>query len=438
MAVIDEERALRPAPQTEQQEIEDDHMGQLTTSQQAPQVAGAAPSSNAASTFAQLEYLVDQAAVFNTFILANQNSPTDIFGLTTNHPLHRFSAAEEIAGQCLKASNAIGEAAGTIQQRLVLVPDDYVAAPRRNPPQIALNPDISQRFVMQEMRVSFGDGRDGFIGFGTGRTFPPMHVYGRHHRLAVSGVGDILQGFGKFNGHSGNFVLSGDLVPGRGFEGNLLIRVVDPYGKLRTTNRLPPVLPVAATPDTTYLMLRSRKRGPEQRSTFSYSANGQIRGINVPLELKQLTTGFGVLGTDGLVSEISTGAVIGKEVGFTATNPANPGSGNGSSEAPFSFQGVSRYTFFDRSERPVGSFTVNFLEGRTFLMKLAEDPSQRALRFAFYGPIIFGTGCFKGVRGMFYGASGSVFEPPPGPHVIIHTYMARLDDPDGRFRVFTN
>lgn len=435
------ERAFTPVSQIEQQEIEDDPMGQLTTSQQAPQVAGAVSPSNAASTFAQLEYLVDQAAVFNTFILADQNvenSSNNIFGLTTSLPLHHFSADVEIAGQCLKANNEVGKAGGRIQQRWVVVPDNYVAAPRRNPPEIALNPEISQRFVMQEMRVSFGDGRDGFIGFGTGRTFPPMHVYGRHPRLAISGVGDILQGFGKFNGHSGNFVLSGDLVPGRGFEGNLLIRVVDPYGKLRTTNRLPPVLPVAASPDTTYLMLRSRKKGPDQLSTFSYSANGQIRGINVPLELKQLTTGFGFFGNDGLVSEISTGSVIGKEVGFTATNPAKPGSGNGSCEAPFSFQGVSRYTFFDRPDRPVGRFTVNFLEGRTFLMKLAEDPSQRALRFAFYGPIIFGTGCFKGVRGMFYGVSGSVFEPPPGPHVIIHTYMVRLDDPDGRFRVFAN
>jgi len=414
-------------------------MGQLTMSQHAPQVAGAALSSNAVSTFAQLEYLVDQAAVFNTFILADQNvenGSNNIFGLTTSQPFHHFSADVKIASQCLKASNEIGEAAGRIEQRWVLVPDNYIAAPRRNPPQIALNPEISQRFVMPEVRVSFGDGRDGFTGFGTGRTFPPLR--GRQQKLAVSGVGDILQGFGKFNGHSGNFVLSGDLVTGRGFEGNLLIRVVDAYGKLRTTNRLPLVRPAATAPDTTYLMLRSRKKGPEQRSTFSYSANGQIRGINVPLELKQLTTGFEFSGKDGLVSEISAGAVIGKEVGFTATDPANPGTGNGSSEAPFSFQGVSRYTFFDRPDRPVGSFTVNFLEGRTFLMKLAEDPSQKALRFAFYGPIIFGSGCFKGVRGMFYGASGSVFEPPPGQHVIIHTYMARLDDPDGRFRIFAN
>src|SRR6478672_11877028 len=109
-------------------------MGQLTTSQHAPQVAGVASPSNAASTFAQLEYLVDQAAVFNTFILADQNMENgrnSIFGLTTSQPLHHFSADVEIAGQCLKASNDIGEAAGRIQQCWVLVPDSYVAAPMR-------------------------------------------------------------------------------------------------------------------------------------------------------------------------------------------------------------------------------------------------------------------------------------------------------------------
>ena len=415
-------------------------MSQLTMAQHAPQATGGASSSNAASTFEQLEYLVDQAAVFNTFVLADQDLPAgsnSIFGLATSQPLHRFNAEVQLSGSCLKAGNEVGEALGRIQQRWVLVPDSYMAAPRRNPPQIALDPAISQRFVMQEVQISFGDGRDGFIGFGTGRTFPPLR--GKQQKLAVAGVGDILQGFGKFRGHSGNFVINGDLVPGHGFQGNVLIRVVDAYGKLRTTNTLPPVFPVAAsTPDTTFLMLRSRKKGPEQKSTFSYTANGQVRGINVPLELKQLSTSFAFSGNDGLVSEISTGAVIGKEVGFTATDPAKPGPGNGSSDAPFSFQGVSRYTFFDRPERPVGSFTVNFLEGRTFLMKLAEDPTQRALRFAFYGPIVFGTGCFKGVRGMFYGASGSVFEPPPGQHVIIHTYMASLDDPEGKFRMLAN
>lgn len=415
-------------------------MGQLASAQYASPATENPGSSGAASTFTTLEHLVDQAAVFNAFILAEQNSPAgrdSSFGLLTSQRLHRFSADTRVVGSCIKASNEIGQAVGKINQRWILVPDDYVAAPRRYPPQAALNSEISQRFVMQEVRVSFGDGPDGFIGFGTGRTFPSLR--GKQQKLAVAGVGDILHGFGKLRGRSGNFVISGDMVPGRGFEGNILIRVVDPYGELRTKIALPSIQPAAASvPGTTFLMLRSQKKGPDQQSTFSYAANGRIRGINVPLELKQLSSAFVSSGPEGLTSEILAGEVIGKEVGFTATDPAKPGPGNGSSEAPFVFQGVSRYTFFDRPGRSVGSFTVNFLEGRTFLMKLPADPKQQALRFAFYGPIIFGTGCFKGVHGMFYGASGSVFEPPPGQHVIIHSYMAQLDDGEGRYRMPAN
>jgi hypothetical protein len=415
-------------------------MDQLTNSQPVPAVTGRPSSSNATSTFEMLERLVDQAAVFNAVILAEQNpAPTRnrFFGIPVSQRLHPFNAEMKVTGSCVKASNEIGEAMGTITQKWALVPDNYVAAPRRHPHEVPFDPATSQRFAMEQVRVNFGNGNDGFIGFGTGRTFPPAR--GRQEKLAVAGVGDILQGFGKFHRRAGNFIICGDLIPGHGFEGNILIRVVDSYGELRTKTRLTPIQPMAVSiPETTFLMLRSQKKGPGERSSFSYAANGHIRGINVPLELKQLSTTFAFSGTDGVMSDISIGEVMGKEVGFTATDPDNPGPGNGSSEAPFSFQGVSRYTFFDRRGPSVGSFTVNFIEGRTFLMKLPADPTQRALRFAFYGPIIFGTGCFKGVRGIFYGASGSVFEPPPGQHVIIHSYMARLDDAEGKYRVLTN
>ncbi len=414
-------------------------MGHLARAQYSSPAMESHISYGAASTFAGLERLVDQAAVFNAFILGERNSlggRDSGFGVLTSQQLYRFNADTRLVGSCLRASNEIGQAVGNINLRWILVRDDYVAAPRHYPPPVALNSEVSQRFVLQEVRVSFGDGPDGFIGFGTGRTFPSLR--GKHRKLAVAGVGDILQGFGKLRGRSGNFVISGDMVPGSGFEGNILIRVADPYGELRTKIALPPIQPATSVPGNTFLMLRSQKKGPEQQSSFSYAADGRIRGINVPLELKPLSTAFVTSGPEGLASQITTGEVIGKEVGFTATDPAKPGPGNGSSEAPFAFQGVSRYTFFGQAGRSVGSFTVNFLEGRTFLMKLPADPTQQALRFAFYGPIIFGTGCFEGVHGMFYGASGSVFEPPPGQHVIIHSYMAQLEDAEGRYRMPAN
>ena len=71
-------------------------------------------------------------------------------------------------------------------------------------------------------------------------------------------------------------------------------------------------------------------------------------------------------------------------------------------------------------------------------MQLAEAPGVQALRFGFFGPIVFGSGCFQGVEGIFYGASGSVFDLPPGGHVVTHLYAARLNDPEGKFRAAVN
>jgi hypothetical protein len=67
-------------------------------------------------------------------------------------------------------------------------------------------------------------------------------------------------------------------------------------------------------------------------------------------------------------------------------------------------------------------------------MELASAPGEPALRFGFFGPIVFGSGYFRGVQGILYGASGSVLRPPPGGHVVTHFYVARLNDPEGKFR----
>ena len=150
-------------------------MGQLTNTQPAPPLAGSPSSSTAALPFAALERLVDQAAVFNAFILpepAHASTRNNVFDIPPSQRLHRFSADVKVTGSCVKASNEIGEILGTIDQRWTLVPDDYVAGPRYQPAQVPFNPAVSQRFVMQEVRVSFGQGSDGFVGFGTGRTFP--------------------------------------------------------------------------------------------------------------------------------------------------------------------------------------------------------------------------------------------------------------------------
>jgi hypothetical protein len=95
---------------------------------------------------------------------------------------------------------------------------------------------------------------------------------------------------------------------------------------------------------------------------------------------------------------------------------------------------VSLYSFYDSGGNTVGTLTANVLEGRRFDVRFSRAPQEPGLRFGFFGPIIFGTGCFKGAQGVLYGASGSVFKFPPESHVISNWYVLRLLDPDGKFR----
>jgi hypothetical protein len=106
----------------------------------------------------------------------------------------------------------------------------------------------------------------------------------------------------------------------------------------------------------------------------------------------------------------------------------------GTPASPFLFEGVAQYTFFDSSGRPAGTILTNVIEGRRFDMPLPGVPGDVAWRFGFFGPIIYGAGCFDGVQGMFYGSSASVFFSPPEGQVVTHIYMARINDPEGQFR----
>src|SRR5207302_5654069 len=93
-------------------------------------------------------------------------------------------------------------------------------------------------FAMQQMTFSFGDGRDGFRSFGTGRTFPML--VGDEPRIVVCAVGNVTEGFGQFRNHEGNYTICGDLTPG-GFQGDILVRFQDTTGDLRTEEAVAPI-----------------------------------------------------------------------------------------------------------------------------------------------------------------------------------------------------
>lgn len=403
---------------------------------------------NKQPTHDELQHLVDQAASFNVFTMPDGQTPGSVIarpsrsgavlGIEGSQTLHRFAIDLDLPSleQGIRAANRIGPAVGRLDFRWMIVPPEYVARPDQEPPATALDASRAQRFVMQEMVFSWGDGGDGFYSFGAGRTFPTMVMGGKPHLSALA-VGVLTKGFGRLQGYQGNFTVSGELTPEGSFTGNIMMRIVDPAGHLRTLKDLPRVEAMAhPDPNTTFLSWIAQKgKTPDQENTFSINSDGQVRGLNIPVALKRVQVDFMPGGPAGLTSlDLRLGEVIGREIGFGRESiPRTPG--RGTPLAPFQFEGVSRYTFYDAQGRTVGAFTANVVEGRSIQMQLPEAPDQPALRFGYFGPIVQGFGCFQGAHGFLCGAAGSVFAPPPADHVISNMYVARILDPQARFRI---
>jgi hypothetical protein len=406
----------------------------------------AAPPASAGYAPQFLQRLIDQTCCFNVFAVPSSSGQagascrasgagSNITGVIATEVLHRYEMGLNISSSRsgVYAANAVGEVAGRLELHWVIIPHEYRARPDREPPQVKLDPSSSQRLVLKEMTMIFGDGCDGFRSFGTGRTFPV--ISGGRPKIVVSAVGDITEGFGNFRGHDGNYTLCGELLPDKGFLGHIVVRIADPQGTLRSPMAYAPVEPVAdPDPEGAYLLWTAQKgAGSDQENTASLDANGQLRGLNIPTQLKRCTLDF-TTGPGGFRSmEYQAGEVIGREVGFGRGSYADAPP-TGTPLSPYLFEGVAKYSFFNPGGSIAGAITTNVVEGRRFDLLLSQAPGEVAWRFGFFGPIVLGAGCFQGVQGMFYGVSTSVFKPPPGRHVITHLYAARLIDPEGRYR----
>ena len=384
-----------------------------------------------------LQQLVDQAAGFNLFAVPEQaggECSDGATGFVVTARLHRFDVLLQSpdTGK-VQATNVFGEAVGQLNMRWSMIPDDFLARPDRQPPPTKLNPALSQRFVMQEMTFLFGNGEDGFRSFGTGRTFPMM--VGKQSRIVIGAIGNVTEGLGKFRGHVGNFTLCGDLAP-NGFQGNVLVRFQDSQGDLRTQAALPPIQPQPAPdPETTYLLWAAQKglEQPGLQNHFSFGPDGQVRGVDITTQLRLLQFDFAAPRNFEVKNFTVSQEIMGLEIGFGRGSVPNAPP-TGTPLSPFLFEGVAQYSLLDRNGKTLGALLTNVIEGRRFDMTLPGAPGAPATRFGFFGPIVYGTGCFAGVEGMFYGSSGSVFYPPPGDQIVTHFYMARLNDPNGKFR----
>jgi hypothetical protein len=407
-------------------------------------VAVASPEESAGPTYSPdfLQRLIDESCCFNIFVTPSDHhagegcygAERNAIGFRTVSDIRRFAMSLDIsANSGVRAANLAGEITGSLLLNWRLMPHDFFALPGVHPPPTSLDRTTSQRFVMNEMGFSFGGGYDGFQSFGTGRTFP-VESAGRP-KLTVAAVGNITQGFGRFRGHEGTYTLCGELLAEGGFLGHVTIRVADPQHTLRDGQPLAAIGPVAdPDPDGAYLFWTAQKgRGPDQANSASLTPDGKLRGLNIPTQLKRCCLDFTVHGENLRAAEYKAGEIIGREIGFgRGSYPDAPPTGTPLS--PYLFEGVAQYSFFTPDGETLGSVTTNVIEGRRFDLTLPQAPGEVAWRFGFFGPIVLGTGCFHGAEGIFYGASTSVFKPPPGDHVITHQYAARLIDPDRRFR----
>jgi len=390
--------------------------------------------------FEIVQHLLNQAAYFNMYSTPNPDYPNTaihapgnangVIGIRVHEILHRFdiSVQPSTPDNPLRAYNTVGAPAATFDHRWMLIPHAFSALPDRAPPSTLFDMSHSQRFVMLDGVCKFGNGQDGFYGFGTGLTYP-VTVQGRRELLAAS-IGTIMEGFGKFQDLEGTYTYGGTLCADRGFQGNLVCRVMDPEGTLRSERELPPVKPMSESePGITYIILHGEKRDKTAKTTYSFGLDGQVNGLIVEQQLRLFHLNFASQGRGGLRSVECIGQVIGKMTSKILFNLFNPGA-PGTATAPIPFSAYNELTFFDRNGQILGGFVGDGGEGRTFNMTLANAPGQQALRFGGVGPLRHGTGCFRGIEGLM--TDNSVVGV--APHVTSTLYVLRINDPDGQYR----
>ncbi len=410
----------------------------------APETASPPPGSGAplpdinAQTypFEIVQYLLDQAGYFNLYSVPAETGKAAITqsgritGIAVREQLKRFDIRLRgpSSARGFLASNRVGEQVGEFASRWVFIPDNFVAVPDREPPPTVLDPARGQRFVMLDGKCTFEGAHDGFEGFGTGKTFPSVED-GRP-RLLVAATGTLLRGFGRFEGLEGTYTYVGTVNPDSGFQGSLLIRVMDPEERLQTENRLPPLeIGEDPEPGVTYLLFRGQKRDQNQHTAYNFTADGQVNGLDVVQQLRTLDIDCATRGEKGMRSSREVGPVVGRMSSKILFNLFNPGA-PGTALAPIPFKSYNVYTFLDDDGRTIGSFDADGSEGRTFNLKLMGAPGQQALRFGAFGPLLNGKGEFAGIEGLM--TDNSVVGI--APHAIVTLYVVRVNDPSGKYR----
>lgn len=406
----------------------------------APTPRFAPPDINAETyPFEVVQRLLDEAAYLSLFSTPDFRGgctplvvgrDRTVVGVVLREVLHRCDVGVEVPTSAagVRSRNVLGEAVGLFESRWLVIPDGYSALPGRQPPPTPFDPARPQRLALQDGVFTLAGGDDGFYGFGTGATFPDPRGDGR--TVLVAAVGNVMQGFGKCGGLEGTFTYCGRLDAEQGYVGHLLCRLMDPDGVLRAAAAPAPLPPgPPPEPGVTYLLFRGQKRDRQQRTAYRFGPDGQVNGLLVEQDLKQLHLDIAAGPGGELRTVQEPGATIGTMTAEIDFNPFHPGA-PGTALAPVPFRSRNQFSFRGPDGATVGSVRAAGGEGRTFNTALPAAPGQRALRFGAFAQLVQGVGQFRGVDGLM--ADNSVVGI--APHAIATLYVFRIPDPDGRFR----
>lgn len=357
--------------------------------------------------------------------------PEDFFGINGGYGLavasdiRRFESVVRIpeTGRTVWTDQRSGELAGRFHSRWLLGPSDLGWTPKVLPPPAIFDPWASQRFAMLDTEFDFGEG-DGCKGYGIGRTYP-VNLQGRPMLLA-GGVGNLMQGMGRFHDHEGTFVLAGRIRE-LGFVGNISCRIVDNAGDLRTDREIPSLTAVQdPDPMATVLVFRGVKKDRTVRTTYGPPPGGDRVSLITPSQMRSVRYGFTSRG-----GRLRTGMQVGPVIAhMTAEVFFNLLAPPGTAAAPVPFTTRELYTFLDGKGQTVGTIRTGVVDGVSFDLKFPQAPKQKGVRFAGFGPIEGGTGVFEGVQGML--TVNSLIGI--APHALSLLHVLYLIDPQQRFR----
>lgn len=413
----------------------------MSQTQTAPETVAPAPPDVNIQThpFDYVTALLEETTYLNALAVAapqpeatlTPGDPSDYFGIQGGYGIALGSELRHVESAVigpqldtgLSLNQSVGRAFGRLVGRWFFAPEDHPWTPGVEPPPTLFDPWRRQHFVMLDTGFDFNNSRHGFRGYGMGCTFP-LTVRGEN-RVMAGGVANLTRGFGKFAGVEATLVFNGE-IRHLGFEGHISVRLIDPNGIFKSEREIAPVTDQGLEPSGSLLVMRGQKKDSSVRTEYGPPAGDLVRLVT-PAQMRSAEYRFAVGGDDGPRGQMIERQVIGS---LRATVTLDILAPPGTAERPNDFSTVNVYRFTDPEGREVGTVTARVELGKSFNLTFPAIPDQPAMRYGGFGPIVEGTGFFRGVAGSLCVNSAIGIQP----HALAMLNVLRFVDPDHRFR----